>query len=157
MSRFNWKLVSRRVFLKALPLAALSAVVSSSSVKRAKADVPDVLQIENISQDSNGKIRLKIRHANPSIFHYVDAIDVDVNGKVTQFSLPPYDIDPFTVELDLGEIQGNPTVRAKARCNIHGWSAWSSAVIIPEFSALAMTLSLALAASLFILRNAKKN
>lgn len=156
MSQFNGKPVSRRVFLKALSLATVSAVVLSNSVKRAKADIPTVLTIENISQDSQGKISLEVRHAVPSSFHYVNLIEVDVAGQVKQFTQQPQASNPFTVELDLGEIQGTPNVRARARCNLHGWSAWSTAVIIPEFSSIAMTLSMALAASLFILRNAKK-
>jgi hypothetical protein len=42
------------------------------------ADVPDVQMIENISQDSTGKIRLQIRHANPNPGHYIDLVEIDV-------------------------------------------------------------------------------
>jgi len=158
MSRSNEKLVTRRVFLRSASLAALSAVALSSFIKGAEANVPTILQVENISQDSMGKIRLQISHANPSTCcHYVDVVEVDVNGQVRQFTLQPQNSDPFTLELDLGEVQGTPNVRARAHCITHGWSAWSNQVPVPEFPATAMAVFMALAASLFMMKNARKN
>jgi len=158
MSQSRGKLVTRRVFLRSASLAALSVVALSSFIKGAEANVPTVLKVENISQDSMGRIRLQITHANPSTCcHYVDLVEVDVNGHVTQFSLQPQNSDPFTVELDLGEVQGTPNVRARAHCIIHGWSAWSNQIPVPEFPATAMAVFMALAASLFMIKNAKKN
>mgnify|MGYP001105918806 CR=1 FL=1 len=158
MSQSRGKLVTRRVFLRSASLAALSVVALSSFIKGAEANVPTVLQVENISQDSMGRIRLQITHANPSTCcHYVDLVEVDINGHVKQFSLQPQNSDPFTVELDLGEVQGTPNVRARAHCIIHGWSAWSNQIPVPEFPATAMAVFMALAASLFMIKNAKKN
>jgi len=158
MSRYNDKLVTRRVFLRSASLAAISAVALSSLIKGAEANVPTVLQIENISQDSMGKIRLQITHANPSTCcHYVDLVEVDVNGQVKQFTLKPQSSDPFTVELDLGQVQGTPNVRARAHCITHGWSDWSNQIPVPEFPATAIAVFMALAASLFMIRKAKKD
>lgn len=158
MSRFSGKPVTRRVFLRSASLAAISTVALSGFIKGVEANVPTVLQIENISQDSMGRIRLEITHSNPSTCcHYVDVVEVDVNRQVTQFNQQPQSSDPFTVELDLGQIQGTPNVRARAHCNIHGWSAWSNQVPVPEFSTTAIAVFIALAASLFMIKNAKKN
>ena len=157
MSRSNGKLVSRRVFLRSASIAAISTVALSGLIQRAEANVPTVLQIENISQDSMGRVRLEITHSNPSSSHYVDTVEVDVNGQVTPFNLQPQDSDPFTVELDLGAIQGTPNVMARAHCIIHGWSGWSNQIPVPEFPATALAVFIALAASLFLIRNAKKN
>lgn len=157
MSRSKEKMVTRRVFLKSASLAALSAVALSTFIKGAEANVPTVVQIENISQDSTGKVRLQITHANPSSNHYVDLIEVDVNGQVTQFSLQPQNKDPFTVELDLGQLQGTPNVRARAHCNTHGWSGWSNEVPVPEFPGTALAVFMALAASLFMIKKAREN
>ena len=157
MSRSNGKLVSRRVFLKSASLAAVSTLALSTLIQRAEANIPTVLQIENISQDSAGRIRLEITHSAPSGSHYVNIVEVDVNGQVTQFNLQPQNTDPFTVEIDLGAIQGTPNVRARAHCIIHGWSGWSNQIPIPEFPATALAVFIALAASLFLIRNAKKN
>ena len=157
MTRSNEKLVSRRVFLRSASLAALSVVALSSFIKGAEANVPTVVQVENISQGSIGKIRLQISHANPSSSHYVDLVEVDVNGQVTQFNQQPQNTDPFTLELDLGQVQGTPNVRARVHCNTHGWSDWSNQVPVPEFPATAMAVFMALAASLFMIKKTKKN
>jgi len=157
MTQFNRKLFSRRALLKSLYLTALLVIVLSSFAYRAKADVPDVLQIENNSQGSRGRIKVTIRHASPTLSHYVYEVSVDVNGKVTKFQQQPQTSDTFTVELDLGEIQGTPSVKAKASCNLHGDDGWSNPIVIPEFPAVAMTLFLALAASLVMIKKTKKN
>ena len=143
--------------MRSASLAALSAVALSGFIKGAEANVPTVLQVENISQDSMGEIRLQISHANPSSSHYIDLVEVDVNGQVTQFSQQPQSSDPFTVELELGQVQGTPNVRARVHCIVHGWSDWSNQVPVPEFSATAMAVFIALAASLFMVRKAEKN
>jgi len=157
MTRSNEKLVSRRVFLRSASLAALSVVALSSFIKGAEANVPTVLQVENISQGSIGTVRLQVSHANPSSSHYVDLVEVDVGGQVTQSSLQPQNSDPFTVELDLGQVEGTPNVRARVHCIVHGWGDWSSQVPVPEFPATAMAVFIALAASLFMIKNAKKD
>jgi len=157
MSRFDGKLVSRRVFLRSASLAAISAVALSSFIERTEANVPTVLQIENISQDSMGRVRLQVSHANPTSSHYVDLVEVDVNGQVTQFNQQPQSSDPFTLVLDLGQVQGTPNVKARAHCNLHGWSDWSNQIPVPEFPATAIAVFMALAASLFMIRKAKKN
>ena len=176
MSRSNGKLVDRKVFLRAAFVVAISVLALSSFVEGARANVPTVLKIEDISQGSTmvwGRIKLTIAHADPICllieeypnasgrlvpFHYLDLVEVDVDGQVTQFTLPETQwSDQFIVELDL-RIQGTPKVRARARCNLHGWSDWSSQITIPEFpaTAIAVTLFTALATSLFIIRNAEK-
>ena len=113
---------------------AFSLITISSLIGTVSANIPTVIQIDNVSQGSSGKIRLQITHLNPSSTHYVDVIEVDVNGQVTQFNQQPQTTDPFTVELDLGQLQGNPTIRARAHCTKHGWSSWSSQIQVPEFS-----------------------
>jgi len=155
--RSGGKLITRRVFLKSASLAAASAIALSSFINKAEANVPTVLQVENISQAPMGKIRLQIAHANPSSSHYVDLIEVNVNGQVKQFNQQPQNGDPFTAELEIGQVQGTPNVKARAHCNIHGWSDWSNEVLVPEFPATAMAVFMALAASLFMMKKANRN
>ena len=117
------------VFARKVVLATVCLVVVSTAVffvGIAAANIPQVLQIQNISQGSAGRIRLQISHSLPSSTHYVDIIEVDIGGQTKQFSQEPQSSDPFTVELDLGQIQGNPSIRARAHCNLHGWSDWST-------------------------------
>ncbi len=117
----------------------------------ATANVPTVLQIVNISQGSEGKIRLEITHSSPSSAHYVDLVEVQVNGATQQFNLQPQSTNPFTVELDLGVVQGTPDVRARAHCNLHGWSDWSQTIAVPEFPAVAI-VALTLLMTMLVLR-----
>jgi desulfoferrodoxin (superoxide reductase-like protein) len=122
----------------------------------AKANVPSVLQINNISQGSSGRISLQISHSSPTSSHYVDMVEVDVSGQVKQFSLQPQTTDPFTIELDLGQVQGTPNVKARAHCTLHGWGNWSNQIALPEFSGLGATILLAYAACLFVMRRVTK-
>jgi len=146
------KSVARRGFLKLLSLAALSSAALATLPANVRADVPDVQMIENISQDSSGKIRLQIRHASPNPAHYIDQVEVDVDSNIEQFNLQPQTTDPFIAELDLGTIQGNPNVRARAHCTIHGYSAWSNQVQIPELHIPALAIVGALVASLALIK-----
>ena len=135
-------------FLIASVSLILVAILFLSHAGTAVANVPTVLQIVNISQGSDGKIRLEITHQGPSPNHYVDMVEVQVNGATQQFTLQPQTTDPFTVELDLGTLQGTPEVQARAHCNIHGWSDWSQTIAVPEFPTVAIVASTLLVAML---------
>ena len=126
----------------------LVAILFLSNAGTAVANVPTVLQITNISQGSDGKIRLEITHQGPGPNHYVEMVEVQVNGATQQFSLQPQTTDPFTVELDLGMLQGTPEVQARAHCNKHGWSDWSETIAVPEFPTVAVVTSALLVAML---------
>ena len=144
--------VGERELLSFLLLATLSITILAGVVKVVRADVPSVLQVDNLSQDSAGKIKVQIRHLNPSGGHYVDAVEVDVAGQAKSFNLQAQNSNPFTVELELGQIQGSPNVKVRAHCNMHGWSGWSSEVQVPEFSEIGAIVLAALAAALLITR-----
>ncbi|HID17257.1 TPA: hypothetical protein EYP26_03090 [Candidatus Bathyarchaeota archaeon] len=151
MSRLGRKPIHRRDFLK---LTLLSALASLSLVKGAKANLPDV-EIRNISQGSMGKIRIEVRHENPSSSHYVDAIEIDVDGQIVQFNpcACKQNKDVFTVDVPLGGLEGSPSVKVRGHCTVHGWGPWSNQIQIPEFAEAAVALA-ALAASLFMARGA---
>jgi len=149
------KICARRP-LRFLLLALVSVVALGNVVKIVVADIPDVLQVEDISQGSTGRIRLQVRHLNPSGTHYVDTIEVDIDGQIKKFTLQAQSTNPFTVELDLGQFQGRPNVKARTHCTLHGWGPWSNQIQIPEFAEAGTTLLLAMAASLLIARKGKK-
>jgi desulfoferrodoxin (superoxide reductase-like protein) len=141
------KRTSSTFFLASASLV-LAAILLLGHAGTAVANVPTVLQIMNISQGSEGRIRLEITHSNPSAGHYVDMVEVQVDGATKQFTLQPQSSDPFTVELDLGGLQGTPDVRARAHCNLHGWSDWSQTITAPEFPTVAIVGSTLLVAML---------
>jgi desulfoferrodoxin (superoxide reductase-like protein) len=161
--------IARKVMLATVCLMVVSTTAFFVGI--AAANIPTVLQIQNISQGSAGRIRLQITHAGPSSTHYVDIIEVDIGGQTKQFSQQPQSSDPFTVELDLGQIQGNPNIRARAHCNLHGWSDWSTYAVtgtntttaapsqgIPGFplESIMMGLIVGLGALILIGRHARK-
>jgi len=158
MDRSIKKHSNRIDFSGVLLLGTISMLILSGAVMTATATIPGVLKIENISQDSAGKIRLQISHASPSANHYVDVIQIDVNGQIKTYNITqPQTTDPFSGEFDLGQIQGTPTVKARAHCNIHGWSTWSDGVAVPEFSQVELTVLATLAAALLIARRTKRS
>jgi len=105
--------VNSRRYGTLLCVVAFSLLSMFSVLTVVSANVPSVLQIDNVSQGSSGKVRLQISHLNPSPNHYVDVVEVDVNGQVTQFNLQPQSSNTFTTELDIGQLQGTPNVRAR--------------------------------------------
>jgi desulfoferrodoxin (superoxide reductase-like protein) len=131
--------IARKVVLATICLAVVSTAAFFVGI--AAANIPEVLQIQNITQGSAGRIRLQISHSLPSSTHYVDIVEVDIGGQIRQFDQQPQSVDPFTVELDLGQIQGNPNIRARAHCNLHGWSDWSTYAIGGTTTTTAATTS----------------
>jgi desulfoferrodoxin (superoxide reductase-like protein) len=121
----------RRNFVP-LFLVILSVLTMANAIAMVSANIPRVAQIENISQDSSGRIRLQIVHLAPSPTHYVNVIEVTINMTTKQFNQTAQDSNPFTVELDLGPLQGTVTVMARAHCTLHGWGDWSSTILIQQ-------------------------
>ena len=132
-------------------LTMMSLAILSGAVRSVWADVPTILQMENLSQGSMGKVRLLIRHQNPSGGHYVDIVEIDVAGNIKSFNFQPQNFDPFMVDLYL-QLQGSPNVKVRAHCNLHGWSGWSGEIQIPEFSEVGATFLAALVMVLLIAR-----
>ncbi len=152
MDQLKGKLFNQRTLIKAASLSAIIAIALFSSSKIALARLPYGIKVEDISEGSIARIRLEIKHEDARITdcgcssHYVDAVEVDIDGEIKQFELKmaPQTSNPFIVELDLGETKGTLKVMVRAHCNIHGWSAWSEQMQISEFSALASTIVVAI-------------
>jgi len=111
-------------------LILLLVVISASIINSVSADVPVVNTIEPWTRpsDSHTVLNITVTHNNYYSGHYVDWIEVDVDGAVDTINLsPPQPVNlPFIAEYDMGLVSGTPTVRARAHCNLHGSSAWSS-------------------------------
>jgi hypothetical protein len=154
--------INRKRFKSLVTFLLLSSIVLISLSVRIQADMPEIRQIENVSQDSTGKIKVQIRHdrsldTNMSI-HYVDKIQIEVDGNIKQFY--PCECKQeskfFIVELPLGDIQEHSEVKARVHCTIHGWSAWSDHVQISEFSSKVIITIIILVCSIFVLKKIRK-
>ena len=91
------------------------------SVTIVRADVPSVLQI-NVVED---KIMVEIRHSSPSSSHYVETVEVRIDGEVYEIELDPQTETVFEVEIMLDDVDLT-YFEVRAKCISHGWSNWSS-------------------------------
>jgi hypothetical protein len=111
--------VRKNTFLTIFTLSFLLA--SLLSVTIVKADVPSVIQI-NVVGD---KIVAEIRHASPSSSHYVETIEVRIDGEVYTINLDPQSEVVFEVDVLLNDVDLT-YFEVRAKCISHGWSNWAS-------------------------------
>ena len=97
------------------------------------ADVPSIFSIEPWTSGSETILNITIRHSSPTGSHYVDLIQVDIEGIVNDVGLNSQSASPFVAEYNIGELIGEPSVKVRAHCNLHGWGSWSTSQVIPEF------------------------
>ncbi len=121
---------------KRLVLVLLLALVATAifQIRVALADVPSVVSIEPWTSETDTILNITVTHSSPTSSHYVNKVEVDVNGTINDIDLTPQSTVTFTVQYDLGELAVEVPVQARAYCTIHGWSNWSSPVVVPEFS-----------------------
>ncbi len=96
-------------------------IASLISVTIVRADVPSVLQINVVE----GKIMVEIRHSSPSSSHYVETVEVRVDGEVYEIDLEPQTETVFEVEVELDDVDLT-FIEVRAKCISHGWSNWAS-------------------------------
>ncbi len=122
----------------------ISVVSFGFQTNPAYADVPDVLSTEPWTSGTVTFLNITVRHASPTSSHYVNRVEIDVDGTVKNVELTPPQVAPaFVLQYDMGEVTAMPTVQARAHCNIHGWSGWSDPIVVPEFSIVLLPIVLA--------------
>ena len=127
-------------------LFSLLLVLSSS--RAAVADVPDVLGISAESIIDCGiplagrglLLKVTVKHANPTMTHYVDKIEIMVANVSKTVDLQPQSNEIFNSTAVICEDRDYQprqrlTVQARAHCTVDGWSEWSSSITVPEFAA----------------------
>ncbi len=126
----NGKRAKRLLMVLFLALAATAVF----PIRLALADVPSVLSIEPWKDGPDTVLNITVRHSSPTSSHYVNKVEVDVNGTIHDIDLTPQSTVTFTVQYDMGELAAEVPVQARAYCTVHGWSSWSSPVVVPEFA-----------------------
>ncbi len=125
------------------------------------ADVPSVSSLEPWTSGTGTILNITVRHSSPTSSHYVNKVEVDVDGAVHDIDLTPQSTVTFVAQYNLGELADEPTVRARAHCTIHGWSSWSNSdqlsdsSSIPLLPILAIVSVLAIAAIVLLLLRSK--
>jgi len=120
-------------------LVLLSLVLIYMFPNEVHANVPLILDVSTVEAGGQVSLEIQIKHLNPSIGgysadHYVDLIDVEIDGTPYQIQVvQPPTAETFKVTYYIGELTGYPTIRVRAHCTLHGWSEWSQPQVIPEY------------------------
>jgi hypothetical protein len=104
----------------------LFTLIITLSAAPSLADVPTVVQLTSRQEGTNTILVLKIRHANPSQSHYVNTVEIEINGNPISLTLNPQNSQTFEYEYNAGTLDSSANVRARAHCTLHGWSDWTN-------------------------------
>lgn len=103
--------------------ALLLVLVCLSPTSLVSADVPTVLEITREKRGDDTFLVIEVRHGSSTSTHYVDAIEVEKDGKAERISdLEPQTGTRFKVE---HAVDPEAEIRVRARCTVHGWSRWA--------------------------------
>jgi hypothetical protein len=113
-----------------------------------QAIVPEIQEVVFWNNGENAMVNVTFYHTPVTAFHYVNQIEVDIDGVVTSYPISQPSVT-FTAQINLGQISGNQLGRTRAHCTIDGWSSWSSQQTVPELS-LSTIISLCLVGTLMV-------
>lgn len=119
-------------------------VITGFQINLVLADIPTVKSIEPWTSETDTILNITVRHALPLPSHYVDKVEVEIDGTVIAVPLTPQSTVTFVEPYNMGEVTDTPTVQARAHCNLHGWSDWSESLEVPEFLTISLLLILAI-------------
>ena len=86
------------------------------------ADAPTVTSLD--FGEETDTLSIGIRHGNPSSSHYIDEIELEVNGEVETIELE--EAQSSTTFTETYEVTEDiESLRARVHCNFHGWSSWA--------------------------------
>lgn len=87
------------------------------------ADVPSVLEATMLEEDGALVLSLEVRHNSPSSMHYVDTVEVVIDGGTAKtYDLATQSSTTFSENITL-EVSEASEVEVRVNCNLHGWSS----------------------------------
>ena len=134
------------VLIVGAQLVLCAAMLLSVQVQTAKALVPNIVSVDFYDVGTVKWVNVTINHtASPlgTEQHFVSVIELDINGTVQSLPRLPQTTETFSFVFSLGENANTYSVRARALCSLHGYSAWSTSATIPESIAPALFIVLA--------------
>jgi hypothetical protein len=138
----------KRLVLIILLTLPVFPTIAALQVRPVLALVPSVDAPVPWTSGTHTILNITVRHDKtvPSgSSHYVDYVEVDIDGTPDIINLDPSQPeDFFVIQYDMGEMIGTPTVKARAHCTVHGLSGYSPSVQVPEFSFFQLLLILAI-------------
>jgi desulfoferrodoxin (superoxide reductase-like protein) len=132
--------ISRIGFLVFLSWAFVFASVVLLIPNPVLADVPGVLSVDPWTDGTETILNITVKHFGPTSSHYIDTIQVDIDGTVENVNLDPQSTNPFVMQYSMGDMSNEPSVRVRAHCNLHGWGSWTEPQVIPEFPSTLLML-----------------
>ena len=101
-------------------------------VSEVQAIIPQMQDVTVTNSGDDTILEVTFFHTPVMPAHHVNEVEVDVDGVITNYQISQ-DSLTFTAQINLGQITGNPTIRARVQCIVDGWSSWSEQLTIPEF------------------------
>jgi hypothetical protein len=97
--------------------------------------VPSIVSVDFREVGSTVWVDIVISHEPPPAIgssHYVSNVWLEINEEVKDLTQTPQSTTTFTVEYNLGSNTNTYSVRARALCTVHGYSAWSAITAYPS-------------------------
>jgi hypothetical protein len=101
-------------------------------VSEVQAIIPQMQDVSVTNSGDDTILDVTFFHTPVMPGHRVNFVEVDIDGIISNYQISQ-DSLTFTAQINLGQITGNPTVRARVQCIVDGWSSWSEQLSIPEF------------------------
>lgn len=83
------------------------------------ADVPIILNVEPWINGTDTVLNITVRHLGPTSSHYINTVEVEIDGVINNLNLNPQTTDTFTVQYNMGELNSELSVRVRAHCVVH--------------------------------------
>jgi len=88
------------------------------------ADVPSVKEISAVLNEELD-LSFIIKHSSPSSNHFIDKIQVDVDGDIQNFfNLTVQSLTEFNINVTIDVTEANE-IQVRAHCTLHGWGTWT--------------------------------
>lgn len=134
--------------MKKTPITFLTILVFSvltCLTRPVIAGYPVVNDVVVFEDAGNTMLNVTVFHSPQNPVHYLDFVEVDLNGTILTFPVDYRSETSFTVTCDLGPIVGTPTATVRAHCKIDGYSQSSfGPIVVPEFPMSSLLLILVL-------------
>lgn len=119
------------LFLIATVLLLLGSVIYVGfQVPTVEALVPSIVSVSSHDVESITWLDVLVTHQPPPTIdapHFVSVVQLEINGSTVDLTQGPQSAETFTVQYSLGPNTNSYSVRARALCNLHGYSSWYSA------------------------------
>jgi hypothetical protein len=142
VKNLNRKLVFLMVGVQ---LLLATAVLANVQVRIAEALVPSIVSVSSHDVGPTTMLDVVVNHQPPPAIgssHYVSTVQLQINGTTVDLPQTPQSTETFTVHYSLGSNSNSYSVVARAFCIVHGYSAFSSAVAVPESTNLILVMAL---------------